>query len=139
MSADTTGGQTVPTRESSNDLAYVRTRLGADRTMMAWVRTAISLIGFGFTIFKFFTFLLQSKEYAGNLNPSGPRNFGVALVSMGTFLLLIAMVEHVLFVRRLERESGLRFQRSLALAAALVVTIVGLFLLGNMLFKFGPF
>ena len=30
-----------------------RTRLAYERTLMAWVRTATSLISFGFTIYKF--------------------------------------------------------------------------------------
>ena len=34
----------------NNELAKMRTRDAADRTLMAWTRTAISLIGFGFAI-----------------------------------------------------------------------------------------
>jgi uncharacterized membrane protein YidH (DUF202 family) len=35
-------------------LAVERTRVAYDRTMLAWTRTATSLITFGFTIYKFF-------------------------------------------------------------------------------------
>ena len=36
---------------SRNDtLAWLRTRMALDRTLMAWNRTSLSLIGFGFTI-----------------------------------------------------------------------------------------
>lgn len=31
--------------------SWLRTRLSVERTLMSWVRTAIALIGFGFTIF----------------------------------------------------------------------------------------
>ena len=34
-------------------LATERTRMAADRTLMGWIRTALSMIGFGFTIYKF--------------------------------------------------------------------------------------
>ena len=34
-------------------LAVLRTLMGADRSLMAWIRTALSLVGFGFTIYKF--------------------------------------------------------------------------------------
>src|SRR6201987_2563899 len=34
-----------------------RNRLAADRTLMAWIRTALSLIGFGFGIGKLFEYL----------------------------------------------------------------------------------
>lgn len=42
-------------------LATERTRMAADRTLMGWTRTALSLTGFGFTIFKFLE-SIQSKE-----------------------------------------------------------------------------
>jgi len=34
--------------------AWLRTRLALERTAMAWIRTSIALIGFGFTIVHFF-------------------------------------------------------------------------------------
>ena len=40
--------------DSGTRLAVDRTRLAYERTLMAWVRTSISLITFGFTIYKFF-------------------------------------------------------------------------------------
>jgi len=40
-------------------LALDRTRLAAERTLMAWVRTALSMISFGFTIYKFLQVLQQ--------------------------------------------------------------------------------
>jgi uncharacterized membrane protein YidH (DUF202 family) len=33
------------------DLATMRTILAADRTLMAWIRTSFTLLGFGFTIY----------------------------------------------------------------------------------------
>jgi putative membrane protein len=35
----------------SDRLAIERTMLAADRTILTWVRTSLSLIGFGFTIY----------------------------------------------------------------------------------------
>src|SRR5207344_2174794 len=35
-------------------LAWLQARLALERTLLAWVRTAAALIGFGFTIFHFF-------------------------------------------------------------------------------------
>lgn len=37
----------------SNEFAKERTREAADRTLMSWIRTSLSLIGFGFGIAKF--------------------------------------------------------------------------------------
>jgi len=54
-------GASAPLR-STNALALERTRLAHDRTMMAWIRTATSLISFGFTIHKFFEYVHQSGQ-----------------------------------------------------------------------------
>ncbi len=43
----------------SNELAKERTREATDRTLMAWIRTCLSLIGFGFGIAKFRNILLK--------------------------------------------------------------------------------
>jgi len=44
----------VATIDTGTRLAVDRTWLAHERTMLAWVRTAASLISFGFTIYKFF-------------------------------------------------------------------------------------
>ena len=38
---------------------WLRTRLSVERTMMSWMRTAVSLIGFGFAIVQFFERMQQ--------------------------------------------------------------------------------
>ena len=44
--------QVKPTSDSH--FSWLRTRLAVESTLMSWVRTSISLIGFGFTIVQFF-------------------------------------------------------------------------------------
>src|SRR4051794_10744475 len=47
---------TTTAKPDAAELAVDRTWLGYERTLMAWVRTAASLISFGFSIYKFFQF-----------------------------------------------------------------------------------
>ena len=47
---------------STTELARVRTREAADRTLMAWIRTSLSLIGFGFTANKVLGVLEAGKS-----------------------------------------------------------------------------
>ena len=58
-------------------MSFQRTRMSADQTLMSVIRTSLSLIGFGFTIFQVF-----QKAHEANLLKSGeaPRHFGEALV-----------------------------------------------------------
>ena len=44
---------------ADSHFGWLRTRLSVERTMMSWMRTAVSLIGFGFAIVQFFERLQQ--------------------------------------------------------------------------------
>ena len=44
---------------ADSHFAWLRTRLSVERTMMSWMRTAVSLIGFGFAIVQFFERMQQ--------------------------------------------------------------------------------
>jgi hypothetical protein len=53
---------TTPDLPAATKLAVERPRLACERTLMAWIRTAASLISFGFTIYKFFDYLKDSNQ-----------------------------------------------------------------------------
>ena len=69
---------------SNNDLAYERTILAENRTLMAWIRTAISLISFGFTIYKFFHEISQASRPHPFLTA---REVGMLMIGVGLLLL----------------------------------------------------
>jgi len=54
-----------------------RTRIAYENLMMSWIRTATSLITFGFSIYKFFQIEGYGNVYATRL--VGPREFALAL------------------------------------------------------------
>ncbi len=128
----------TPAAKEPVDLGYERTRLAADRTLMAWIRTSVSMISFGFSIYKFFQYLLESNLASGRLQHYAPRNFGVALVGLGMILLALAVIEYLLFLRNLSRETGQKYPISTALIAAILLSAVGVLVLLNLLFRIGP-
>src|ERR1700755_3084179 len=81
----------APARDA-NDLAQERTPMAADLSLMAWLRTALSMISFGFTIYK----LLQGfAEKGGELGRAGsPRNIGLFLTGLGTVAMIMGLVEY---------------------------------------------
>ena len=127
-----------PPEDKLPDLGYQRTRLAADRTLMAWIRTSVSMISFGFTIYKFFMYLRQSNIISGQLSLHGPRNLGLMLVGLGTLLLGIAIVEYLLYQRWLSREMKVKFPWSTTLLAAVLISLIGVLALINLLYNIGP-
>jgi putative membrane protein len=120
------------------NLDYDRTRMSADQTLMSWMRTSVSMIGFGFTIFQFFVFLQKSGYVVGTFDMRGPRNFGLVLVGLGTLLITLAISEHFLYLRSLNKRMGQPLQPSTALVASLIIIIMGILVLLSLLFNIGP-
>jgi putative membrane protein len=86
----------------ANHLSWVNTVLSLQRTLMAATRTAVSLIGFGFTVAQFFTTVMGSVPEEGRLlRPEGPRNLGLALIGAGVISLAIFAWQYRTAVRRL--------------------------------------
>src|SRR5262249_35358403 len=114
---------------------------------MSVLRTSLSLIGFGFTIFQFFQ-KLQEAEVLKNAHAA--RNFGEALVLLGVAMLILGIVYHVQFMLGLRRmrggmtheklihgESG--FPASLTLITAVALLLIGIVAIVSMVFNAGPF
>jgi uncharacterized protein (DUF302 family)/uncharacterized membrane protein YidH (DUF202 family) len=104
--------------------------LAAERTVLAWIRTGLALMGFGFVVARFGLFLqsLQAAEHA----PSGQAYglslwFGTALIAVGVFVNLFAGWQHARLVRQLDRGDSARSRPAgAAVAIAVFLALVGL-------------
>ena len=73
-----------------NHFAWIRTQLALQNTLMAAVRTSVSLIGFGFTVAQFFQHLVaNAPEEVRSLRAEVPRNLGLVLIAAGVFSLAL--------------------------------------------------
>src|SRR5215467_10837116 len=79
---------------TADHFAWIRTRLALERTMMSWVRTAVALIGFGFTIVQFFVRLHTENDGVAMVRPEAPRYLGLALIATGVLVLLVSIVQY---------------------------------------------
>ena len=107
-------------------LAMQRNVMASDRTLMAWIRTSLSLIGFGFTLAKVFQSLADEhviiRGPAGNIWSA--EAVGMALLILGVFALIAAIFDHHHDLKQL-RAAGLARRFSLPTAVASVLAIVG--------------
>ena len=88
----------------NNELAKERNRAAAERTLMAWIRTSLSLISFGFGIDQVVAAL--QKNLSENINTFRlSRTFGLAFVLIGTVALTAASLSHAQNLKRIERGS----------------------------------
>ena len=118
-------------------LAIERTRMAADRTLMGWIRTALSMIGFGFTIFKFLE-SIQSKEWATQtMRQHSPRAVGLILVSLGVFSLVIACLQHWKYIKKLQSDQPYR-PWDLGLVVAALIGLLGLAIIVSIILRAGP-
>ncbi len=118
----------MPPRDLMLKSALLRTMLAAENTLMAWVRTSVSLYAFGFSIITFFDYLGQQSD--NNRTMTIPFVLGFALICIGIISLLLAMAEHKKVRVRL-KELGLpSFSRySLPIGSAIALLVIGSFAL----------
>jgi putative membrane protein len=107
--------------EIRTDLAARRTLMAIDRTLMAWLRTALSMISFGFTIYK----ILQTFQVEGMTlpRPNTPRNIGLFLIGLGTLAMAMGIVEYWGAVRSLRSLKQVRLLRSSLVMALLMLAL----------------
>lgn len=130
------------------NLAFQRNRLAADRTLMAIVRTSLSMIGFGFTIYTFFTNFMRREGALGLLPVEAPSRFGLALICLGVLLLALGIANHYRYMRVLRAQRidfinlGLLPQKddfpvSLTLITAFLLIMVGVVAALSIIFRAG--
>jgi len=78
-----------------NHFAWIRTLLGLQRTLMAAVRTSVSLIGFGFTVAQFFDKMRGNVPAGVHAMPVNmPRDLGLLLIAAGVCSLLVFTAQY---------------------------------------------
>jgi putative membrane protein len=107
-------------------LAVERTYLAHERNLMAWTRTATSLITFGFTLFKFFEYLHQNGQGEQPAQAFGARTFGLIMMGIGATLLTLATIQHWWEMRRLRAADHAYSHFPFALILAGLITALGI-------------
>ena len=129
---DETGKQPLPQKRTSK---RVSDHLANERTFLAWIRTGVAIMGFGFVVARFG---LALRELAAR-NPSFTilslpfSSFvGVLLVVLGTAITIAALVTFIQVRNAIDREEfhpQLSFSVLLTVLSSLVGIIVAIYLI----------
>jgi putative membrane protein len=78
----------------ANELARERNREAADRTLLAWIRTSLALISFGFGIERLGQAAIELDGKLAGFSAIRTRIGGAVLVALGVAATLAGMWEH---------------------------------------------
>lgn len=108
-----------------------------ERTYLAWIRTAIAIIAFGFLIEKFDLFLLYLSQALRadptvHLHPSRWAEWvGLGLIGLGVLVILVATRRFYQYRRMIATDAAYPYGATFScLLLAMLMVVVALFLLG---------
>jgi len=116
-----------------------RVRLAAERTLLAWIRTGLAMMGFGFIVARFALWL----RVLGATAPSEPQPTHHLSLWFGTSLILIGVVTNVSAARRHRRylraldagDLDPQLDPTLAMTLALALAAIGVAMAGYLGFE----
>jgi putative membrane protein len=120
-----------------------RVFFASERTLLAWLRTGIAIVGLGFVVSRFGLFLrviaLQSSPSSASTAPHGySQVIGILLVVLGSMCMAGASVQHGRFIATLpEHDRPTHYSRVWALWIGGMVTLSSVLLAGYLVVSSG--
>jgi uncharacterized membrane protein YidH (DUF202 family) len=114
-----------------------RVHMANERTFLAWIRTSIGIMAFGFVVERFALFMKQVSFFLGKGETRPPLQtghsysliFGIVLVGVGVLIAVLAFVRYKK-VQKLIDEDTYQASSGLDLLLTLAVVGTGVFLIG---------
>jgi len=109
-----------------------RVHMANERTFLAWIRTSIAVMAFGFVVEKFSLFVKQMAFYLGKESSPPPPGYssiiGVILVGVGVTMGILSFIRYKHVERQIEEDT---YQPSGVLSILLFLSMlsIGVFLL----------
>src|SRR5512134_3784048 len=109
-----------------------RVHMANERTFLAWVRTSIAIMAFGFVVEKFSLFVKQKGYYLGKEavppQPSYSSLIGIVLVGLGVVMGVLAFLRYKTVEKQIENDT---YKTSPILSVLLFLSLlsIGVFLI----------
>lgn len=109
-----------------------RVHMANERTFLAWIRTSIAVMAFGFVVEKFSLFVKQMAYYMGKEASPPTQGYssliGILLVGLGMLMGVLAFIRYKKVERQID-EDMYAPSPVLSVLLAISVIVVGMFLL----------
>ncbi len=109
-----------------------RVHMANERTFLAWIRTSIGIMAFGFVVEKFGLFLRQMAYFLGKEAPVPSKGyssiFGIFLVGFGALIGVLAFIRYKKIERQIN-ENTYKPSLILDILLTLTVLVIGIFLI----------
>ena len=108
-----------------------RVHMANERTFLAWIRTSIGIMAFGFVVEKFAIFVKQVSYFLGKEVAVPSRGyssiFGIFLVGLGALMGVLAFIRYKKVERQIDEDT---YQPSILLDILLTISMltIGIFL-----------
>lgn len=113
-----------------------RVFFAAERTLLAWLRTGLTIIALGFVVSRFglFVRLLATQSQGSSQASPLSAGLGVAFVVVGTLAIVVSAVQHRRFIATLpQSDLPPAYSRTPALVLSFFVAALGVALAGYLL------
>jgi len=108
-----------------------RVHMANERTFLAWIRTSISIMAFGFVVERFALFVKQVSYYLGKVATPPPAGYssvlGIILVGLGAIMGVLAFFRYKTVERQIDTDTFVP-SMLLDILLTLAVLTVGVFL-----------
>lgn len=129
----------IKNQESANN-GNRRVHMANERTFLAWIRTSIGIMAFGFVVEKFalfmkqMSFFIEKSSIVSTLPPAPGYSaiVGIFLVSLGTLLVVLSFIRYKKVEKQIDSDT---FQPSSLLDILLTLAILaaGIFLVAYLI------